>query len=343
MNSLRNPPFSVGDSVEARLRGKHHWYPATIVRVELEGEEDHQWRFTINYTDGFRDLHYPPPPPPLLEKGVEPRQLRMLREHGALTNLFDECGGAAKSRRDKGWGRRSGWDREAVAKMKKDARPFYEDIEQWDGVSMTNGRLSHLHLQTNNLRGKLPKTIWPCDFLVELNLASNGISGSIPPSVSKLRSLKWLDLSSNALAGRIPRSLGGCAKLQVLDLSHNQLAGPLPSTLGRLLGLKECHLQDNQLNGEVPLTLPEAIRFCEELSLFDVSHNEGLEGVEHFRDAMRRYLPMCATFVGSPQVTDTHSIQSFAVKAERPPTATALKPLSEATWEDEFSPSWELG
>jgi hypothetical protein len=46
----RPPPFVVGDAVEARLRGKHHWYPATVVRVDVEGAEDHQWRFSISYT-----------------------------------------------------------------------------------------------------------------------------------------------------------------------------------------------------------------------------------------------------------------------------------------------------
>ena len=133
LKSIVRPPFTVGDSVEARLRGKHHFYPATVVLVEVEGEQEDQWRYTIAYTDGFRDLHYPPPPPPLLEKAVEPFQLRFLPEHSALSQLYDECGGAAVTSREKGWTRRSGWDREAVTRMKKDARPFYEDVEQWEG------------------------------------------------------------------------------------------------------------------------------------------------------------------------------------------------------------------
>mmetsp|Transcript_53438 Transcript_53438/g.121842 ORF Transcript_53438/g.121842 Transcript_53438/m.121842 type:complete len:162 (+) Transcript_53438:68-553(+) len=89
------PPFRVGDVVEARLRGKHHWYPATVCDVEVEGLEMHEWRYTIQYTDGYRDLHYPPPPPPLAERNVEPKYMRDVGEHHALTAVYDQGGSAA--------------------------------------------------------------------------------------------------------------------------------------------------------------------------------------------------------------------------------------------------------
>ena len=41
-----------------------------------------------------------------------------------------------------GWARRTGWDREAVANLSRDARPFYEDVNNWDGVGTTAGRVS---------------------------------------------------------------------------------------------------------------------------------------------------------------------------------------------------------
>jgi hypothetical protein len=60
----------------------------------------------------------------------------------SLTNLFDACGGAALNKVPKaGWARRTGWDREAVANMSRDARPFYEDVNNWDGVDTSAGRV----------------------------------------------------------------------------------------------------------------------------------------------------------------------------------------------------------
>lgn len=49
-------PFVVGDEVEARLRGKHHWYPAVVVHIDVEGLGEEGWRYSISYTDGEKYL-----------------------------------------------------------------------------------------------------------------------------------------------------------------------------------------------------------------------------------------------------------------------------------------------
>ncbi len=85
--------FNVGDEVESRLRGKSHWYPATVVSIDAEGLLPEDWRYSLSYSDGFRALHYPPPPPPLVERDVLPSQMRSLREHNILTEIFEQCGG----------------------------------------------------------------------------------------------------------------------------------------------------------------------------------------------------------------------------------------------------------
>lgn len=222
-------------------------YPAVITKIDCEGINDCDWRFTITYTDGFRDLHYPPPPPPTIEKNVEPCNMRSLIEHEALSILYAECGGAGIGK--KGWKRRLGWDREAVASMPREARPFYEDIDKWDGVGVTDGGLTHIHLDFNRLRGILPKAIWRIEHLIELSLSGNNLTGDIPPQVSKLKSLEWLDLSDNKLSSRIPRAIGGCCRLKMLNLSKNSFNGPVPTSIGRCLELEECHLSENNLSG----------------------------------------------------------------------------------------------
>jgi len=211
-----------------------------------------------------------------MEAGVEPRMLRLLREHECLTECYIQLGGTGLGK--KGWERKAGWDRKAVAEMPREARPFFEDITQWSGVKCTDGRLSHLHLEGNRLRGHIPHSVWKMDYLLELNLSSNMLGGPLPAQVSGLKSCTWLDLSNNQLNGRIPRAIGGCSKLRVLDLSHNELAGPVPSTLGRLLDLRECRLEDNRLTGALPLTFVEALKYCEELAFIDLSENTGITG-----------------------------------------------------------------
>ena len=147
-----------------------------MVRVEVEAEDDDDWRYHLSYTDGFRELHYPPPPPPLLEKHVDPSQMRLVRERLVLSEIFDSCGGAGLGKR--GWKQRTGWDRTAVADLAREARPFYEDIDQWDGVCVTSGRLSHVLLECNKLVNRLPASIWTLDFLVELKVGAIVDKGS---------------------------------------------------------------------------------------------------------------------------------------------------------------------
>mmetsp|Transcript_53438 Transcript_53438/g.121840 ORF Transcript_53438/g.121840 Transcript_53438/m.121840 type:complete len:235 (+) Transcript_53438:448-1152(+) len=225
--------------------------------------------------------------------------------------------------------------------MQREARPFYEDIENWEGVSCTDGRLSHLLLENNCLTSKLPVLVWRLEYLVELNLANNGLTGGVPPAVSNMRSLTWLDLSGNRIGGRIPRAIGGCGRLQVLDLSRNLFNGPLPTTLGRCLDLRECRLADNDLGGEIPASFASALKFCEDLQMFDVSDNPKLEGFDAFRDSLRQLVPACAIFVGQPALESTGAVQSFEDAVNRPPTPTKLVPLDEGEWEDGFLPPWQ--
>jgi hypothetical protein len=109
------------------------------------------------------------------------------------------------------WQRKGGWDREAVARLPSDARAYYEDVKQWEGVNVTCGRVSHLLLSGNRLRGSLPQALWSMAHLVELNLSGNELAGGLAPQISQLTSLTWLDLSANGLGGKIPRAIGGCA------------------------------------------------------------------------------------------------------------------------------------
>ena len=92
-----------------------------------------------------------------------------------------------------------------------------KSVIEWHGVSAhherrPDGRLTALHLDSNNLTGMLP------------------------PEIGDLTTLKNLHLPSNNLTGPIPATIGNLTDLQVLYVNDNSLTGPLPSSM---LNLRE--------------------------------------------------------------------------------------------------------
>lgn len=69
------------------------------------------------------------------------------------------------------------------------------------------------------------------------------------------------------------------------------------------------------VSGDIPLSFVDSIKFCEYLSIFDISMNEGLQNVDRLRDGLRSHLPYCTIFVGSPELTSCTAVQSFGGKA----------------------------
>lgn len=155
-------------------------------------------------------------------------------------------------------------------------------LNEWYGViTNSNGRLSELNLDFNNLQGDMPREFATLTNLKSLNLQVNQLSGSIPTEFGNLTCLEWLNLTSNKLTGSIPAELGKLVnlnnlylpnnqitgtipteirrlnKLINLCLSGNQLTGPIPAELGTLLKLKGLLLSYNQLTGTIPLALFE--------------------------------------------------------------------------------------
>src|SRR6266496_886734 len=129
-------------------------------------------------------------------------------------------------------------------------------VSTWYGIiSVSNGRVIYINLETNNLAGQLPSSIGNLQKLGTLRLPVNQLSGSIPSSIGNLVNLKRLNLYSNQLSGSIPSSIGNLANLQVLVLNGNQLNGSIPSSLGNLVNLFTLELSNNQLSGSIPSSL----------------------------------------------------------------------------------------
>ena len=127
-------------------------------------------------------------------------------------------------------------------------------IEEWEGVTVSSGRVTKLTLRGKKLTGTMPPSLGNLTALKSLVLEKNFLKGSIPPTLGNLSCLSDLWLKNNKLTGRIPPELGNLTNLRNFTVINNQLTGSIPATLGKLANLQELWLGNNLLSGEIPVT-----------------------------------------------------------------------------------------
>ena len=108
-----------------------------------------------------------------------------------------------------------------------------EPLENWYGVSVSDGRVTRLFLAGNQLTGAIPAELGNLSNLTGLILSSNrrylpetrtfegGLTGTIPAELGDLANLTDLNINSNQLTGAIPPELGDLANLMRLFLSND--------------------------------------------------------------------------------------------------------------------------
>ena len=178
-----------------------------------------------------------PTPEPTAVPTATPTRAQSASDRAVLVALYQSTGGAS-------WHANTNWLSD---------RP----IGEWHGVTTdSNGRVTELALQDNNLAGTLPTELARLSNLTELALHRNHqLTGAIPPELGNLSNLSLLSLYGNQFTGEIPPELGGLSNLSRLWLSANQLTGEIPPELRGLSNLMELALNVNQLTGEIPSEL----------------------------------------------------------------------------------------
>ena len=197
-------------------------------------------------------------------------------------------------------------------------------IGEWHGVTTdSNGRVTELALQDNNLAGTLPTELARLSSLTELALHRNHrLTGAISPELGNLSNLSLLSLYGNQFTGEIPLELGDLSNLTALYLTANQFTGEIPPELARLSNLMVLALNQNQLTGEIPSEL----RGLSKLTVLWLSANEltgcipeGLRDIAD-NDLAPLNLPDCgaATPVPTPWLDnppdETHSLAAEVIK-----------------------------
>ena len=114
-------------------------------------------------------------------------------------------------------------------------------ISTWFGVTTaSNGCVTRLDLQNNNLTGSIPPEMGNLPMLQSLDLRNNNLGGPIPPELANASNLERLFLAPNNFTGCIPRQLvrldENLPRLLFDRIRRELLFTPLPdrSDLGEL-------------------------------------------------------------------------------------------------------------
>ena len=179
------------------------------------------------------------------------RSPKVASDREALTTLYHATGGD-------NWNRHHRWLSDAP-------------LGEWYGVDTdSNGQVTDLVLDENQLSGEIPAELGNLSNLEYLYLGGNQLSGEIPGELAGLYKLAALLFDDNELTGPIPSWLGGLANLIKVNLSGNQLTGEIPMELGRLTNLETLDISDNQLTG----TIPPQLRDLADLIWLTLSQNQ---------------------------------------------------------------------
>ncbi|XWS34589.1 hypothetical protein CRYUN_Cryun21dG0051200 [Craigia yunnanensis] len=156
-----------------------------------------------------------------------------------------------------------------------------EIVELIDTLSRcSNSSLETLELNTNNLAGNLPDSLWSLKNLKSLVLASNKFTGKLSDSLGSPGYLEYLELSHNLFSGPLPESAGNLSSMEMLDLSFNMLSGTItedtiPDWFWRLEPtIWWLDLSHNQLRGK----LPKSMAFPRNLGVWINLESNQLEG-----------------------------------------------------------------
>ena len=122
--------------------------------------------------------------------------------------------------------------------------PEDEQPEDWEGVTMEDGRVVQLDLEEFGLTGAVPAEVERLSALRELFLNDNKLT-SVPAEIGQLTSLRELYLSRNELTS-VPAGIGQLTSLRELSLNGNQLTS-VPAEIGQLTSLTGLWLQGNKL------------------------------------------------------------------------------------------------
>lgn len=174
-------------------------------------------------------------------------------QRSILVELFQSCQGTQ-------WYRNDYWASSA-------------DVCDWYGVGCDDGDVVLINLDSNNLRGRIPSSIFRLPKLQVLWLSSNRVTVDFTNiyeatdlldlrldstglrsinGIGQARSLTVLSLAFNGIRGRFPAEIFQLENLRYLGMNSNVMTGLLPNLFGNLRYLRTLKLDRNIFVGPLP-------------------------------------------------------------------------------------------
>jgi len=122
-------------------------------------------------------------------------------------------------------------------------------IDQWEGITLQEDRVSKVVLKQSGAVGQFPMSILDLSELRTFEVKQAVIEGAIPAELTQLIKLDRLVLDQCNLTGSLPLIFDQFESLRTLVLSRNDLEGPLPN-LGDKISL--CYINGNNFSGPIP-------------------------------------------------------------------------------------------
>lgn len=139
-------------------------------------------------------------------------------------------------------------------------------VEEWFGVSVSDGIVIWLAWVGNNLSGTIPPSISKLRSIAKIMIYGNNLLddiGVVIDRVSDLKKLMVLSLTGNRLYGEIPSSIGKLEALVIVELANNNISGEIPAEFANLKQLEVLKLNNNYLTGTIPDGIGASDNFVE--------------------------------------------------------------------------------
>ncbi|KAM3394389.1 hypothetical protein P3S68_003391 [Capsicum galapagoense] len=135
--------------------------------------------------------------------------------------------------------------------------------------------LMELWMESNQMTGSVPISIFNISVLKVLSLAGNNLNGFLSHKIGILTKMQFLYHTQNRFTGEIPKEIINLVELEELLLGSNRFRGPLTMVIFNISGLRVIYLSFNNLSGRLPPNLGSLLPNIEELYLSDINNLVG--------------------------------------------------------------------
>ena len=191
-------------------------------------------------------------------------------DRAILARFFEATGGTEWEHEGLAWG--SNWNTNQI-------------LNNWDGVTAENGRVTGLELPGKNLTGFIPWQLANLEELQILDLSNNDIGGHIPLTLtyqSKLKKLNSLALDGNGFSGCVP--LGERFRALIEESNQHKIDAYEDSHWKALLRslIDFLNLSNVEVAGEgTQITLSSAVS---QVTLSEADYNKAIGTWRHVRN-----------------------------------------------------------